>query len=98
MKLLSLSRSVCLTVAVFSAPVVLADEPVDNETAVKEVSETSSAELTALQKDVQEGEQILAETQAEIESLKNQLMNSQEERKKYDEDVKRLMKKLEEVQ
>lgn len=79
-----------------SATFVSAESNVTDEPANKEAA--PSSELIALQKEVAEGEQMLAETRAEIESLKNQLLDSQQEHEKYQEEVKVLMKKLEEVQ
>lgn len=79
-----------------SATFVSAEGNVTNEPTNAEVA--PSSELNALQKEVAEGEQMLAETHAEIESLKNQLLDSQQEHEKYQEEVKELMKQLEEVQ
>lgn len=79
-----------------SATFVSAEGNVANEPTNAEVA--PSSELNALQKEVAEGEQMLAETHAEIESLKNQLLDSQQEHEKYQEEVKELMKQLEEVQ
>lgn len=76
-------------------PAVFAE---DANTAPTANTEEASPELTALQKDVTESEQLLAETQAEIESLKNELMNSEKEREKYNEEVKMLTEKLEKIQ
>lgn len=101
MKITFLYRIACLTAVLFSSQAAFAQEVpenTENEAPITQTSDVPSDEVMALKKEVEEGEQVLAETQAEIESLKNQLMNSQEERKKYDEEVKTLMEQLEKTQ
>lgn len=88
-------RTLLITGLFAVTPAVFAEE--SNATPAPNTEEVSP-ELTALQKDVTESEQLLAETQAEIESLKNELINSEKEREQYDNEVKMLTEQLEQVQ
>lgn len=97
MKMTFLSRTIALGAVLLSSQIVFAQETIEDDASITQTSDAPSDDVMALKKEVEEGEQILSETQAEIESLKNQLMNSQEERQKYDEEVQMLMEKLEKI-